>query len=307
MRQRQIIYLKTFVVVFGCCLLVSFNNCSQTGFNAIEMKGTSDLDLGSHDPSAGIALYMKNCASCHGSDISTSDKRNKNAGQITDAIRDQLTMNFLAETLSASDINLIANALSDSLPPEPVTFKRTQPVIGNRTFVATNLTEIFVVDSAPDTFDADIVAIIKKYITGHPEAFGGNCSRYDSSCHDAPCGFGGSQCLGHLQASMTAAPLPSASPVSKGFMMRACEEIVTINKSTQTALSKAKLTPSSEINSSNVLKLMSFIHSERPMDTTSADELVKVAAEARKKGFPVLDQWKFVVLPICYSAAMDLI
>lgn len=223
-------------------------------------------------------------------------------------------MKFLS-TLTPRQITAIATALSSSapipVPPIPPVVNQptfTRPVIGNRYMIKENLKEIFLADANRDASDTNIDTIIENHIGTHSEAFGGNCTRYDAGCMPQACGPNGDgACVGTLSGHMTASPSPTSSPIAKGYLFRACEEALTVDKSVQTALLKAGLSTTSPINAANVTTLMRFLYRQRPTDANVVSKLVAVAVEGQNKGYTPLDQWRFVILPMCTSAAADLL
>lgn len=187
-----------------------------------------------------------------------------------------------------------------------------KPIIANRYLLASNFQEIFVADTNPTADDTTIDNLIYNYITQNPQAFEGGCNRNDSKCYTnnsrttISCGPGGSAtCNSELKTRMIATLNPSTSPIRKGFMTQACEDILAIDKSVTNSLSKAGLTTSSPTSVENIKKLTSFVFSDRLDDQSAIDELHKVGLFAFGSGYSTLDQWRFVLLPICMSPMMD--
>lgn len=307
----------TLLVVSGFTLMTAFNNCS---FN--QPFGSAEMELGSNseppppdgdtDRIAGEKLYAANCSSCHGA-IEVSTKKGRTADQITAAIATQGQMKFLS-FLSADDIAKIALALSDSGNgggDQPRMASNAEVRIGNRFMVYSNLKEIFVAD-VQDAIDKTILSSLDANIKDHAEAWGGSCTRYDAGCAQKICGVKGSDpCEADLAVKMTATNTPTGSVLRKGYSTRTCEEVLSIDKAVMTALSKSGLKtetqPNPLPNSANISVFMDFYHMGKPTSQTSLDELTKVVTAAQQKGMSTLDQWRFVMLPICESTMADLL
>jgi hypothetical protein len=184
--------------------------------------------------------------------------------------------------------------------------------VSNRYLKDSTLREIFVADTGLDADDLKISKIIDANIKSHPEAFGGNCSRYDAGCMPKICGVKGSDpCEAELAVKMSASPSPGASVLRKGYTSRTCEEILAVDKSVTTALTKAEIKNETQINplpnSDNIQAFLNFYYSDRPSTKESLETLEKLVSDAKSKGMSTLDQWRFVILPICMSTGADLL
>lgn len=180
-------------------------------------------------------------------------------------------------------------------------------VVANRYFIQSNLKEIFVSDIDADASDVQISQIIDKYVLDKPEAFGGNCSRYDLNCVEACGAYPSSICLTKQQIHVTAKPNPVYSSISKGYKIQVCEEILSIEKAGQTALLKSGLDLNAPIHLQNIANLYSFMTQYRPYDDFSIQQLLNVSLTGQQAQMSNLDQWRFIMLAICVSTQSDLL
>jgi len=142
------------------------------------------IALGSEEDSKmeGVKLYASNCASCHGP-LQKSQKLNKTAAQIKDAISNQPTMKNLK--LNDSEIEKISTALAAAGSP---TSAESLPELRDRTMLASRLKRVFALTNQADR--NRINNIIDAEILNRPEAFGGNCVRTEAgSATDSACSF----------------------------------------------------------------------------------------------------------------------
>ena len=318
---KKVIFLVSVVlllpIIFNACS-GKYNSTVLTNLSSTAPLGSSnDVDSITSPTEKGRLLYANNCVGCHGN-IEISSQKMATSEKIQQAILNQPPMKYLS-FLTASEIDLISialNGITTTPPPPNATSKVTnfKSTITNRYLLASNLQEIFIADQNLDSNDTAIDNIIFKMILQKPEAFEGNCNRNDTNClvDDSRkiinCGTGGSaDCTSQMLSRSTAHMIPASSPIRKGYMIRVCEDILAIDKAVQTALNKSELTLSSPINTGNVLLLMKFFYSDRMTDSAVANELLKISTEAQSKGLSSLEQWRFIMLPLCMSPMNDLI
>ena len=298
---------KILLLVGPLLIFLPFNNCAKSGFRTI----TDSMDLSSQSGPQydGKNLYAIHCSACHGP-LETSQKQGRTLSQIQAAIASQPAMKFLT-TLTSTQVELISGALSQpSTPPpntnpgKPTEFKA---LTTNRYMLKSVLAELFVADVGLDASDTAIVAVLDNLIVGHPEAFGGNCTRNDPGCSTVCGEFPTSECVGKLDTSMTANPTPVLSAISQGYLTRACEETLNIDKAVNNALSKVGLTSSQPPTDSDLVPVIQAFYRDKPFDGALVVQLMSVTTEARNKGYSSLDQWRFTLLPLCLSSATELL
>ena len=298
--RRQINF---YLLILISLVVMSFNNCAPGHFVAMTTRLASEIP----PESMGAQLYNTNCSICHGQ-LNISSKRGVNASAIQSAIQTEEQM-FALSVLNSVEIGMIADALNGVTPPTGTT-KPSQFIapVKNRFMLKAHLKEIFIVDSGMDTNDTNINTIIENLIGDKPEAFAGNCSRYDAGCMASNCGAAGDgECVGKHAGNITAAAIPVLSTISIGLMIRACEEILAIDKAVNTALSKAKLSATAPVNDENLTQVLKFFYHDDVVSAAAVAQLAEQNLTAKSKGYSGLDQWRFILLPLCTSTTTNLL
>lgn len=296
--------------IVSASLAIGFNNCT---FEVIKSPA-GESGLG--ELVEGQKLYSANCATCHGP-VETSTKRNSSAELIRDAIHSQPSMKFLA-SLTSAEIELIALALRNEVTPPEDSEKPEVTIadvpVGNRYFKAERFIENFVAeDGQRDGSDEQIILAIEENLRSKPEAFGGNCTRYDAGCVPDPCGMGKSEnaCKTDLELKASALPSPPSNVLAKGYLVRTCEEVLAVDKAVRTLLERANLrsnlVPDPEPNQANIAILLDFLFHGRPVANQSVVQTTAVASAAAAKGMGNLDQWRYAILPACQSTEADVL
>ena len=93
-------------------------NSLGTSLTAANITAISDylISLSSSTPTDGATLYTNNCASCHGAG-SNSAKVGATVTRINNGISSVTSMNYLGSTLTAANIQAIADYLATVAPP----------------------------------------------------------------------------------------------------------------------------------------------------------------------------------------------
>jgi hypothetical protein len=285
-----------------------FNNCSGQKSGALVLQSTDLASEGDPTFLAGKTSYTMNCAVCHG-DIANSSKLGRTAADINSAIDNQPQMKFLG-ALSDTEISQIAYALNltqnNPIDDKPST-TQYQALAINRQMLVSNLKEIFTVDTGQDTSDAAINTVINNLVDSHPEAFGGNCSRHDNNCVKVCGPREDPTCMGVYDVLVNASPTPYESVISQAYLTQTCEQILNVDKSIQTVISKSGVTQIVAPNFTDVSAVMRFINRDKPVDSTSVNALIDLGNQSRFNGYSILDQWRFVLLPLCLSTAGELL
>lgn len=308
---------RFFLFSFGASLIaVCFNNCgpSFTTLQSTEFSSSAFSDSSStsgpgeivSEIELGKSLYQTNCLTCHGT-LDKSAKKGKDASEISNAISVQAPMKMLS-FLTQTEIAAIALALSGS-PVQNITGDVTvsRPTISNRFAAASLLQELFVADTGKNASDTQIEGFINTYITNRPEAFGGNCSRNDAGCIPKPCGLSDSSCIGKLGSSQNAEVVPTAGSVRRGYMIQVCEKILAIDKSVTNLLGKAQINSTTAPTAATITNLLQFILPGQTLNPAIPNKLKDLATDANTQGMNTLEQWRFVILPICQSNYIELI
>jgi len=290
------------LILFWILMTVSFQNCGQR-YTSFKYGNISQSSIA--DP-VGEKLYANNCAICHSS-LGTSTIVNKTLDGINNAILTQAQMKFI--NLSQEDLSRIVSALNFSdiiSPSDSVKFKT---VVKNRYLLSSDLIDFFVNEDLPTADDTAIKTIINSLITNHPEAFGGNCQRNDEGCTPTICGLASdvNDCRGKLNISAKGEPVPQVNAISKGYINRACEEILFYDRAVENVLQKSGLTFTSSISEDNVSTLSLFIYSGKALPSTAINQSIAIANNAKALGLGLTDQWRFIILPYCVSSLIHLL
>jgi hypothetical protein len=244
----------------------------------------------------GASLYTANCAGCHGA-LSSSTKRGRSAQQIQDAINTISSMNSL-KFLTAAEVDAISKALAVTTDAPKLEVSAYTPTIGTRFHMESALTSIFVASSSPTTDDTNIQTRIRNLVGNKAGAIGGACSRYDS------CAGNESQHETNVQAQS----LPQSQAMRKGYIVRACEEVLSLNdKAVVNALSRAGLTTASAVNATNVNRMFEVFYPGKIPTSEVTTALVGIGMDAASRSYTAVDQWRLTILPLCSSAQLDLL
>lgn len=298
--------------------IVSLKSLSDADLQLIELALKPAIEP--PDLDKGKILYAAQCASCH-QPIEASTKKGRTFVEIKAAIGaiDEMKTRSGLIGLSDESIQLIELALKlpTDPPPPPAAGKVTDvtPMVGSRYILSSHLMEVFATDYVftvggqitGKSINTTIANIIKANVLDKPEAFGGNCGRHDPGCMPASCAgkFSEPQCIGILETRITAAHLPIRNSMSKGYLNKACEEMLNLDQAVTISLENARVyttgeaVPKPEV--SHILTFINYYNNERPVLAGTAAEMEKVALDAKSKGMSNLDQWRFVLLPICSS------
>lgn len=262
---------------------------------------------------AGKEAYGISCASCH-QPVDTSEKRNATVGSINKGIASVGSMGFLS-SLEADKIEYISLALDDAVKqriedylrdkggvdpptPEPKVNQLTdlRPVIGNRNYLASLLEDIFVapLDSRIQA-DTNILNRIRTLVFNQTAALGGPCSRYDAACP------------GTIATNREAEVLPLPNALRKGYMIRACEEILAINRAVDNVMAKVELQMAAAGDRQNFSKIYDLFYPGRSAPVDVVDTLVAIHSDAKGKGLVNRDAWRFSFLAMCKSSQFEVL
>lgn len=244
----------------------------------------------------GQLLYAQNCAVCHGA-LGSSTKKDRSVAQISGAITAIPQMNALTH-LSSAQLNAIAQALAQDDDEQPSLNGVTDPqlTLGNRTYLESLYTELFVASSNTNADDAKIRNIASSLLRDQVGANGGPCLAYDSSCPSS-----------QRATAPYAVGFANGNAMRKGYTTRACEEILEIDRAVTNVLSKAGLNQNSTVSANTAQALFQVFHPGQTATGEVLNSLVAVANASRAKGHSALDQWRFTVLPLCLSSTMDIL
>ncbi len=298
--------LKLLVLILTPVFILFYQACGS-GFESLSLTSTGQLDSSDivdlMDPVfvSGKVLYIANCANCHG-DLSDSSKRGRTALQIKDSISSEPNMSVLSslQNLTTNELELIALALNFvvviKLPPGATDLNlSSKPALGGRFYVASTFFQLFYDEQNVSSADNTIKDIIKNNIEVQGYAFGGSCRFMDINCGD-----------GYVESPDV--PMYSKPNIPRsGYLVRTCNEVLSIDKAVLTVLRKSGLSVESEYSASNVQKLVRSFYSGRSVSSEELNALVLVGQTAISKGMSRTDGWRFLMLPMCTSAYFELL
>jgi len=295
------IFVQYGFALFIFFLLTPYQNCGRRFvMQNNNLDSSSKLDL------QGKVIYQEKCSSCHGP-IEATTITNRTADGINNALLNEVQMKFI--DLTPDEIALIVSAFTVKDVPVGDLSVKYKTLTKNRYVLSSELEEFFVDDLSPNADDTAILAVINNLVFSHSEAFGGNCQRNDANCTPTICGLSGDvfDCRGKLSISGNADVNPQINAISKGYLIRACEEILKYNRAVENVLRKAGLTLTSEVNSDNINKLSSFILGDKILPATATDQSLLLGNAAKALGLNLTDQWRYITLPYCSSTLVHLL
>lgn len=262
---------------------------------------------------AGKDHYATNCSSCH-NPIEASTKRNKLASEIQYAIQNVSGMNYLSNNSSPSAIEEVSLALSDDVKRKLEEYLADQnpdlksrenvvtfatPPIGTRTYVASLFEELFVARVSDRNGDDNyMMTKINDLILKQAGAFGGTCqSRYE----------GGAFCPGSALANSNATMLPISNTLRKGYVLRACEEVLSKDRAVHNFLSKAQVSMESINDLGSISKVFNLYYPGRIPSSEVFSQLLQIQTKITQLGQSSLDTWRFTLLSLCKSSALELL
>jgi hypothetical protein len=198
--------------------------------------------------------------------------------------------------LVSADVYRIYLYLNFSLNDSSSGLEQSQMLVGTRHYVASYFTNIFVSKAGNLPADASINNVIKGLLLKQPGALGGICQKNDVTSVDDTCQV-------KLLETTRGVMLPQANAIRRGYISRACEEILSIDQAVVSALEKANLNNTAPINRTNVEKIWDVFAIGRPISTGVADRLVSIGGVTTLVNNQ--DRWRMVIFSLCRSAIMD--
>lgn len=165
--------------------------------------------------------------------------------------------------------------------------------IGHSGYMTSTLTMVFVNPALATPSTNAIKNKIKSLVTLQIDSMGGPCSRYDDNCP------------GGDRASSPVVPLSNA--IRKGYLIRACEEILSIDEAVMTALTQISLTPTSAASDMNLSNALNLFFPGRAISDSVLGPLSAQHQAALNFGQTPLDAWRFVFLSLCTSPMMEML
>ena len=239
---------------------------------------------------SGASLYAKNCLACHGA-LDSSAKRGASAALIMAAINGKVAEMAGLKNLTSEEVEAISQALG-----APTAVAAISP--GFRYLM--DRFEVFKTEAGTAKADATVDNLLKRTITSGMEFMGGTCSKYQDPelCNIKYTDY-------YIRTG--AEENPSVSSIRRGYITRACEEIVSTGDLLKTALARRGLTEMSAFTDANLASaFQAFVPGRKPTPEVLA-ALRGLGSSAQVKGKSPLIGWQFVFHSICISSAADLL
>lgn len=245
----------------------------------------------------GEALYQENCLGCHGA-LATSNKRNRSALQIKNAINQNSTMlaqSFL-QLLTDEQIEQIANALSapiDSSGSE--TGESQKYVLGTRRYVVSKFKNIFM-QRTSNSADNSIKSSIEDLIENNSNSdFGGTCSGHSSDCPGD-----------EESVRVSGLMLPDSTTVRRAYFVRACRKVLSYDQAIENALERINLTVNSADSDANIDKLYDLFYPGLDISPQVRSDLKAIYTGAKNQSMSNTRAWRAVMSVMCKSVMFEL-
>lgn len=168
---------------------------------------------------------------------------------------------------------------------ETTSLGQSTALIGTRTYVASYFRNIFISNAENLTADTTIRNLIKNLLLNHPGALGGTCQANDAAASDPICKM-------NVIETSNGLMLPQSSALRRGYITRACEEILSMDQSINNALEKVALTNTSPLSAANIAKAYDLFLPGRPITAGIENALNGVATNSDLTSS--VDRWRFV-------------
>jgi mono/diheme cytochrome c family protein len=250
----------------------------------------------------GRDLYNLNCASCHGA-LATSAKRGVTLERLTAALNPATGIAQMRQLgLNSEQVSNIVLALNSALPPPPklATATETGVSLGTAGFVASVLSEVFLPDdranlAAEDLaikarIDENILGIRANntFVTGRVTFMGGRCERFDTLCHPE---------------GVKAPQAPSPNIVRTGLIIRACDEVVSLDRAVDNALAKISRSAGDRLDKASVQALYDLFAPGKEIPAYLREMIASFPNELPT--FNARDRWRYALNVVCVSDAWE--
>ncbi len=165
--------------------------------------------------------------------------------------------------------------------------------IGHASYMTSTLTMLFVNPASATSANTSIKSKINSLVTQQIASMGGPCSRYEDNCP------GGDR--------SSAPEVPLSNAIRKGYLIRSCEEILSIDEAVITALSQISLPPNSAASDLNLSNTLNLFFPGRAVSDDVLSALRSQHQAALNFGQTPLDAWRFVFLSLCTSPMMEML
>ena len=272
------------ICILALCFLVSCADRGDLEFSQDVIRVPSSI---------GEGLYQTKCSSCHGP-LETSSKIGRTYGQIKTAIDVGAIVEMNTDTLKAltdNELQHIADVLQRPIPPGASQGLKYVQVIGGRTFLASKFTALFAASG-----ESQILTIISTF-KNNPGFLGGKCAHLELC----------SGPRGNVQQPDADANIhPRASVTRRGFITKACQEILSINAAVTNALTAANLNANSPANTSNIDALFTRMNPTTVYNSAASTGLINLHnAATGTQGLSNFRAWRMVIYAMCTSPTFE--
>ena len=224
--------------------------------------------------------------------LHVSERRGISAADLENALRIIPQMGNLH--LTTEEVSYIVAALQVStnstpnLSSEKVTeFKAP---LANADLLYNKLTSIFYNSTSPNSTDSLIRRRIHNNTRSNRVTFGGTCSP-----HDPGCSLSGAKA--EFQ-SLSSAP-------RKGYLTKACSEVLRYDQAVENALRNSGLSASAAISASNLDHMFRKFNGARSPASEDVTALEGLRDDLSRQGLGLVKQWKFILFTLCTSHGVE--
>lgn len=165
--------------------------------------------------------------------------------------------------------------------------------IGHADYMASVMTLFFVNPASASGSATTIKGKINTLVAKQIPSMGGPCNRYEGDCP------GG---------DLSSAPMVTISnAIRKGYLIRACEEILSIDEAVITALSKVSLGPMAPASDANLRNILNLFFPGREISSLILIDLKAQHQAALNMGQTPTDAWRFVFVSLCTSPLLEML
>ena len=168
--------------------------------------------------------------------------------------------------------------------------------LGNRFTIKSKFLNVF--KPAASSSSTFAVNNVNSFIFNKVSAFGGPCSRYDANCP------GGEN---SAEVTMSAAVDPLANPMRRGYIENFCRKMLASNVGVDSFVTNIGSVTSTSPKQVDIEKV---VHAFRPgydIPSSVTNTLNVLLESAKSKGYSPKDQWRFLILPVCSSIAVEVL
>lgn len=291
--------MKRFVaVVLLSTLPLTFNACYGQPFSVDQTLFTVSTDLPSEaDPSSesasyekGVVLYSsKNCAGCHGSDVSTSTKFGLSLDRLNWSLAPGNVSAMSQIALSDIEKNSLVLALTMAAV-EKVAASRSGRMMGRRYLVSV-FKDVF----QSTNFKNEKLETLIQVVAYSPAIFGTPCNLYST--------YSGSDCGGEIYNNTGSSIFTGSTAVRQLKQLEACEKLTSDTVSLNAAIENAggmgassEVLPLTEERAMNAVVLFDLDRGIPDSQRKIYSDLVKKLNSSSQKS---VDQWRLLIQLAC--------